>query len=88
MSAGESYVGALGEGLGNSPLEKNATHVDSQSVVKRIMTRTQIQLPNPSCQRLKEIAERQDWSLSAVTSRTLHSLDSRNAKMRSSKSSK
>lgn len=31
-----------------------------------IMTRTQIQFPEPLYQRLKEIAERQDWSLSEV----------------------
>ena len=30
------------------------------------MTRTQIQFPEPLYQRLKEIAERQDWSLSEV----------------------
>ena len=30
------------------------------------MTRTQIQFPDPLYQRLKEIAERQDWSLSEV----------------------
>lgn len=30
------------------------------------MTRTQIQFPNQLYQRLKEIAERQDWSLSEV----------------------
>lgn len=30
------------------------------------MTRTQIQLPDPLYQRLKEIAEQQDWSLSEV----------------------
>ena len=34
--------------------------------MKRIMTRTQIQFPDPLYQRLKEIAERQDWSLSEV----------------------
>lgn len=31
-----------------------------------IMTRTQIQFPEPLYLRLKEIAERQDWSLSEV----------------------
>jgi len=31
-----------------------------------IMTRTQIQFPDPLYRRLKEIAERQDWSLSEV----------------------
>ena len=31
-----------------------------------IMTRTQIQFPDPLYKRLKEIAERQDWSLSEV----------------------
>ena len=30
------------------------------------MTRTQIQFPDPLYQRLKEIAEQQDWSLSEV----------------------
>ncbi|NJK91407.1 MAG: ribbon-helix-helix protein, CopG family [Blastochloris sp.] len=30
------------------------------------MTRTQIQFPEPLYQRLKEIAEQQDWSLSEV----------------------
>lgn len=30
------------------------------------MTRTQIQFPEPLYERLKEIAERQDWSLSEV----------------------
>jgi hypothetical protein len=30
------------------------------------MTRTQIQLPDPLYQRLKVIAEQQDWSLSEV----------------------
>jgi len=30
------------------------------------MTRTQIQFPEPLYQRLKQIAERQDWSLSEV----------------------
>ena len=30
------------------------------------MTRTQIQLPNPLYQRLKLIAQQQDWSLSEV----------------------
>jgi hypothetical protein len=30
------------------------------------MTRTQIQLPDPLYQRLKEIAEQQNWSLSEV----------------------
>ncbi|MEY5012173.1 MAG: hypothetical protein RLZZ253_3312 [Verrucomicrobiota bacterium] len=30
------------------------------------MTRTQVQFPEPLYQRLKEIAERQDWSLSEV----------------------
>ena len=30
------------------------------------MIRTQIQFPDPLYQRLKEIAERQDWSLSEV----------------------
>lgn len=30
------------------------------------MTRTQVQLPDPLYRRLKEIAERQDWSLSEV----------------------
>jgi hypothetical protein len=30
------------------------------------MTRTQIQFPEPLYQRLKEIAERKDWSLSEV----------------------
>jgi len=30
------------------------------------MTRTQIQFPDPLYQRLKEIAKRQDWSLSEV----------------------
>ena len=30
------------------------------------MTRTQIQFPDPLYQQLKEIAERQDWSLSEV----------------------
>jgi len=30
------------------------------------MTRTQVQFPDPLYQRLKEIAERQDWSLSEV----------------------
>ncbi|MBL9184809.1 MAG: hypothetical protein JNN17_21870 [Verrucomicrobiaceae bacterium] len=30
------------------------------------MTRTQIQFPDPLYQRLKGIAERQDWSLSEV----------------------
>ena len=30
------------------------------------MTRTQIQFPEPLYRRLKEIAERQDWSLSEV----------------------
>jgi len=30
------------------------------------MTRTQIQFPEPLYQRLKEIAKRQDWSLSEV----------------------
>ena len=30
------------------------------------MTRTQIQFPEPLYQRLKKIAERQDWSLSEV----------------------
>lgn len=34
--------------------------------MSRIMARTQIQLPDPLSQRLKEIAERQDWSLSEV----------------------
>lgn len=34
--------------------------------IKRIMTRTQIQFPEPLYQRLKEIAERQNWSLSEV----------------------
>jgi hypothetical protein len=34
--------------------------------MKRTMTRTQIQFPEPLYQRLKEIAERQDWSLSEV----------------------
>jgi len=33
------------------------------------MTRTQIQLPDPLHQRLKEIAECQDWSLSEVMRR-------------------
>ena len=31
-----------------------------------IMTRTQIQFPEPLYQRLKEIAEQHDWSLSEV----------------------
>ena len=31
-----------------------------------MITRTQIQFPEPLYQRLKEIAERQDWSLSEV----------------------
>ncbi len=31
-----------------------------------IMTRTQIQLPDPLYQRLKTIAKRQDWSLAEV----------------------
>lgn len=31
-----------------------------------IMTRTQIQFPDPLYHRLKEIAERQDWSLADV----------------------
>lgn len=31
-----------------------------------IMTRTQIQFPEPLYRRLKEIAEQQDWSLSEV----------------------
>lgn len=30
------------------------------------MTRTQIQFPDPLYQRLKEVAEQQDWSLSEV----------------------
>jgi hypothetical protein len=30
------------------------------------MTRTQIQIPEPLYRRLKEIAERRDWSLSVV----------------------
>ena len=34
--------------------------------MKSIMTRTQIQFPEPLYQRLKQIAERQDWSLSEV----------------------
>lgn len=32
----------------------------------RVMTRTQIQFPDPLYRRLKEIAEQQDWSLSEV----------------------
>jgi hypothetical protein len=31
-----------------------------------VMTRTQIQFPEPLYQRLKEIAQQQDWSLSEV----------------------
>ena len=34
--------------------------------IKRIMTRMQIQLPESLYRRLKEIAERQNWSLSEV----------------------
>lgn len=34
--------------------------------MKSIMTRSQIQLPDPLYQRLKMIAEQQDWSLSEV----------------------
>ena len=34
--------------------------------MKAIMTRTQIQLPDPLYQRLKVIAKQQDWSLSEV----------------------
>lgn len=37
--------------------------------MKYIMTRTQIQFPEPLHPRLKEIAERQDWSLSEVMRR-------------------
>jgi len=66
MSAGGFFVRRAAGGLGNSPLETNKTHVDSQSVVKSIMTRTQIQLPDSLYQRLKEIAEQQDWLLSDV----------------------
>ena len=34
--------------------------------INDIMTRTQIQFPDPLYQRLKVIAEQQDWSLSEV----------------------
>lgn len=66
MVANGFYVCRAAGGLGNSPLETNKTHVDSQSVVKRIMTRTQIQLPDSLYHWLREIAEQQDWLLSDV----------------------
>jgi predicted transcriptional regulator len=41
------------------------------------MIRTQIQLPDPLYQRLKVIAEQQDWSLSEVMRKAAEPLDPR-----------